>query len=223
MVEWSVNIAPQKLCLTWSSNLGDVSRKQWAWSSSLTARVRAIHRGQTHRCGSLTADPWRRTTQTNDSESHTQESSQYFTLNSSHRKAELPFGHSSLIVTSFFRRTLSKMRGRYKRKDSRERRDETADLGAELCPLPGGPAAGSDESHRPVPGFTVQGVGCRKKGRTTCSGKLPVQWQLLRALARATCCWIWTLMWVSTLIHFVISREFQKRSSFYISPICNSC
>lgn len=79
------------------------------------------------------------------------------------------------------------MRGRYKRKDPKERRDETADLGAELCPLPGEPAAGSDEPHRPVPCFTVQDVDGRKKGRTTCSGKLPVQWQLLRVLARATC------------------------------------
>ncbi|XP_023130431.1 uncharacterized protein zgc:113279 [Amphiprion ocellaris] len=50
------------------------------------------------------------------------------------------------------------MRGRYKRKNSRGRSDETADR-AGLSPLPGETAAGSAESDTPVPG-----VGGRKKG-----------------------------------------------------------
>lgn len=220
MVEWSVNIAPQKLCLTWASNLGDVSRKQWAWSSSLTARVRAIHRGQTHRCGSLTADPWRRTTQTNDSESHTQESSQYFTLNSSHRKAELPFGHSSLIVTSFLWELCPRWEdGTNERtREKGEMKQPTSGLSSVLCQGDPRRARMSHTDPFPVSPSKVWAAG-KRVGRLVLANYQFSQWQLLRA----TCCWIWTLMWVSTLIHFVISREFQKRSSFYISPICKSC
>lgn len=59
------------------------------------------------------------------------------------------------------------MRGRYKRKDPREVRDEKADICAGLSP-PGGTAAGLTEPHTPVPASTVQDVGGRKKGRETC-------------------------------------------------------
>lgn len=58
-----------------------------------------------------------------------------------------------------------KMRGRFKRKDPRERKDETANPGAGFCAPPGEPAARSEEPHRPVPGFSVQDVGSKKKGR----------------------------------------------------------
>lgn len=51
------------------------------------------------------------------------------------------------------------MRGRYKRKTSRGRSDETADFGAGLSPLPG-----ETEPDAPVPGVTVRDVGGRKKG-----------------------------------------------------------
>lgn len=68
------------------------------------------------------------------------------------------------------------MRGRYKRKDPKERKDETTNSGATgFYPPPGEPTAGSEEPHRPVPGFSVQDVGSRKKGRTNYSSKLPFQ------------------------------------------------
>lgn len=64
------------------------------------------------------------------------------------------------------------MRGRYKRKDPKEIRDETADIGAGLsappAPPPGEPAAGLAEPNTPVPALTVQDVGSRKKGREAC-------------------------------------------------------
>lgn len=56
------------------------------------------------------------------------------------------------------------MRGRYKRKDPKEVRDETAHIGAGLSP-PGETAAGLAEPHTPVPSLTVQDVGGRKKGK----------------------------------------------------------
>lgn len=57
------------------------------------------------------------------------------------------------------------MRGRYKRKDLKERNDGTADTAAGLSPPLGETAAGLAEPNTPVPGFTVQDVGGRKKGR----------------------------------------------------------
>ncbi|XP_070762044.1 uncharacterized protein [Enoplosus armatus] len=56
------------------------------------------------------------------------------------------------------------MRGRYKRRDPKDRNDDTTDLGAGLSPLPGETAAGSAEPHAPVPGFNVQDVGASEKG-----------------------------------------------------------
>ncbi|XP_051255184.1 uncharacterized protein zgc:113279 [Dicentrarchus labrax] len=61
------------------------------------------------------------------------------------------------------------MRGRYKRKDRRQRGDRTTDLAAGLSPLPGELAAGLAEPHTPVPGFTVQDVGGSKKAGARCS------------------------------------------------------
>ncbi|XP_038548695.1 uncharacterized protein zgc:113279 isoform X2 [Micropterus salmoides] len=55
------------------------------------------------------------------------------------------------------------MRGRYKRKDLKERNDGTADTAAGLSPPLGETAAGLAEPNTPVPGFTVQDVGGRKK------------------------------------------------------------
>lgn len=59
------------------------------------------------------------------------------------------------------------MRGRFKRKDPKERGDERADFGAGFSPLSGDPAAGSVEPHRPGPGFAVQDGDGRKKGGTS--------------------------------------------------------
>ena len=61
------------------------------------------------------------------------------------------------------------MRGRSKRREPNGLKDERADMEAGLSPLPGEPAAGLAETHTPVPGFTVQGVGGGRKGRTSCS------------------------------------------------------
>lgn len=55
------------------------------------------------------------------------------------------------------------MRGRYKRKDPKERGD-TVDVGAEFSPLPGEPAAGLAGAHAPGPGSTLQDVGSKKRG-----------------------------------------------------------
>ncbi|XP_040902173.1 uncharacterized protein zgc:113279 [Toxotes jaculatrix] len=54
------------------------------------------------------------------------------------------------------------MRGRYKRKDPKERSDETTDAG--LFPLPEETAASMAEPDTPLPVFTVQDVGGNKKG-----------------------------------------------------------
>lgn len=48
------------------------------------------------------------------------------------------------------------MRGRYKRKETSERRD--ADFGAGLGPPPETPAAGPGGTHAPVPGFPKTGT-----------------------------------------------------------------
>lgn len=65
------------------------------------------------------------------------------------------------------------MRGRYKRQDSSDIGDETAD-GAGFSPLPGETAAGLTEPDTPPPGYDVQDVrvggGGGRKGRNTCSG-----------------------------------------------------
>ncbi|KAM6987389.1 uncharacterized protein LKV04_010214 [Tautogolabrus adspersus] len=57
------------------------------------------------------------------------------------------------------------MRGRFKRRDQRERGEETTDFGAAgLSPLPGETAQGLAEAHTPVPGSTLQDVGDNKQG-----------------------------------------------------------
>ncbi|XP_026195134.1 NF-kappa-B inhibitor zeta isoform X2 [Anabas testudineus] len=58
------------------------------------------------------------------------------------------------------------MRGRYKRKEPKEIRDEAADHGAGLSPphLSGETAAGLTEPHTPVPALSVQDVGAIKTG-----------------------------------------------------------
>ncbi|XP_039987179.1 uncharacterized protein zgc:113279 [Xiphias gladius] len=56
------------------------------------------------------------------------------------------------------------MRGRYKRKDPKERRDEPTGTGAGLSPRPGEPSGGLDEPDTPLPVFTVQDVGGSKQG-----------------------------------------------------------
>lgn len=66
------------------------------------------------------------------------------------------------------------MRGRYKRKDPKERGD-TVDIGAEFSPLPGEPAAGLAGAHAPGPGSTLQDVGSKKRGRTICSTCSPCE------------------------------------------------
>lgn len=58
------------------------------------------------------------------------------------------------------------MRGRYKRKEPKEIRDEAADHGAGLSPphLSGETAAGLTEPHTPVPALSVQDAGAIKTG-----------------------------------------------------------
>ncbi|XP_047451198.1 NF-kappa-B inhibitor zeta [Mugil cephalus] len=60
------------------------------------------------------------------------------------------------------------MRGRYKRKQSKEGSEE-ADIGAGLSPLPGRTAAGSAEPDTPVPGDTVHDLGGSKGEGVKCS------------------------------------------------------
>lgn len=60
------------------------------------------------------------------------------------------------------------MRGRYKRKDSKQNAYGSADTEAALSPRPGETAAGLAEPHTPVPGLTVQDVGGGNKGRKPC-------------------------------------------------------
>ncbi|XP_078102982.1 uncharacterized protein LOC144515754 isoform X2 [Sander vitreus] len=52
----------------------------------------------------------------------------------------------------------------YKRKEPRERTDETIDIGAGLSPLSGEAAGDLAEPHKPVSGLTVQDVAGRQKG-----------------------------------------------------------
>ncbi|XP_044058817.1 NF-kappa-B inhibitor zeta isoform X2 [Siniperca chuatsi] len=51
------------------------------------------------------------------------------------------------------------MRGRYKRRDPRERNNETTGSGAGFSPMPGQTETGLAEPHTPVPGFVFQDVG----------------------------------------------------------------
>ncbi|CAK6972471.1 NF-kappa-B inhibitor zeta [Scomber scombrus] len=56
------------------------------------------------------------------------------------------------------------MRGRYKRKGSKQSAYGSADTEAGLSPLPGETAVGLAEPHTPVPGLTVEDVGGDNKG-----------------------------------------------------------
>ncbi|XP_032364861.1 uncharacterized protein zgc:113279 [Etheostoma spectabile] len=84
----------------------------------------------------------------------------------------------------------------YKRKELRERSDETTDIGAGLSPLPGDTAAGLAEPHTPVPGLTIQDVDGRQNGVSIYGGervylgvrvKMPVR-DLLRKIRIAQGC-----------------------------------
>ncbi|XP_035857393.1 uncharacterized protein zgc:113279 isoform X3 [Sander lucioperca] len=88
------------------------------------------------------------------------------------------------------------MRRLYKRKEPRERSDETTDTGAGLSPLPGETAADLAEPHTPVSGLTIQDVDGRQKGVSMYGGekvylgvrvKMPVR-DLLRKIRIAQGC-----------------------------------
>lgn len=119
---------------------------------------------------------------------------------------------------------LEKMRGRFKRRDLKEKGDERADFGAGFPPLSGEPAAGSVEPYRPVAGLGVQAVAGRKKGGTTgltdfqFSGRYGVFWL---AVETGSCCYffpppLFNVTWVHTV-------KVSKRLLFYTSPFIKSC